>query len=164
MACSAVRRRASPLAHDRTKNASNARWRWRVRTQAQRYTPVDRGSHRATPFGGSTRRGAAVGATEAPGKQKAGHSGRYAGRSGGSQPQQGEGGRACEPHVVPPPPPWVVHMCGKAKDGSIFSPARGWEIPCLRRYESTKSGATKSVPLLKKKPTNYLWFPKIGHE
>ena len=55
------------------------------------------------------------------------------------------------------------------KDGSVASrghPGGGGGIPCVRggEYESTNSGATKSVPLLKNERTNYVWFPIIAHE
>ena len=32
------------------------------------------------------------------------------------------------------------------------------------KHESTNSGETKSVPLLKNERTNYVWFPMIAHE
>ena len=38
------------------------------------------------------------------------------------------------------------------------------DIPCGGKYESTNSGATKSVPLLKNERTNYVRFPIIAHE
>ena len=41
---------------------------------------------------------------------------------------------------------------------------RGGGIPCGGKYESTNSGATKSVPLVKNERTNYVWFPIIAHE
>ena len=37
-------------------------------------------------------------------------------------------------------------------------------IPCGGKYESTNSGATKSVPLLKSERTNYVRLPMIAHE
>ena len=40
----------------------------------------------------------------------------------------------------------------------------GGDILCGGKYESTNSGATKSVPLLKNERTNYVWFPIIAHE
>ena len=40
----------------------------------------------------------------------------------------------------------------------------GVDIPCRGEYESTNSGTTKSVPLLKNERTNYVWFPIIAHE
>ena len=40
----------------------------------------------------------------------------------------------------------------------------GGGIPCGGKYESTNSGATKPVPLLKNERTNYVWFPIIAHE
>ena len=40
----------------------------------------------------------------------------------------------------------------------------GGDILCGGKYESTDSGATKSVPFLKNERTNYVWFPMIAHE
>ena len=40
----------------------------------------------------------------------------------------------------------------------------GGGVPCGGIYESTNSGATKSVPLLKKERTNYVWLTIIAHE
>ena len=37
-------------------------------------------------------------------------------------------------------------------------PGGGGDIPCGGKYESTNSGATKIVPLLKNERTNYVWF------
>ena len=37
-------------------------------------------------------------------------------------------------------------------------------IPWGGKYESTNSGATKSVPFLKSERTNYVWFPIIANE
>ena len=40
----------------------------------------------------------------------------------------------------------------------------GGDIPCGGKYESTNSGMTKSVPLLKNERTNSVRFPIIAHE
>ena len=40
----------------------------------------------------------------------------------------------------------------------------GGGIPCGGKYESTTSGATKSVPLLKNERTSYVWFPISAHK
>ena len=39
----------------------------------------------------------------------------------------------------------------------------GGGIPCGGKYESTNSGATKSVPLLKNERTTYVWVPNNTH-
>ena len=57
------------------------------------------------------------------------------------------------PHLQP-------HRCLSAMDGRKW----GGGIPCLTNLKSTNSGARKPVPFLKNERTNYMWFPKIGHE
>ena len=64
---------------------------------------------------------------------------------------------------------------GSGVAGAVITGALHWElkavpgwggggIPCGGKYESTNSGATKSVPLIKREQTNYVWFPIIAHE
>ena len=51
---------------------------------------------------------------------------------------------------------WFLLLCKNTGGGG--------DIPCGRKYESTNSGLTKSVPLLKNERTNYVWFPIVAHE
>ena len=55
---------------------------------------------------------------------------------------------------------------GNDRATGLSQPLLGWRgggvlgggggIPCLRKYDSTNSGATKSVPFLKNERTNYV--------
>ena len=48
--------------------------------------------------------------------------------------------------------------------GGNYPYREGGDIPCGGKYESTNSGATKSVPHLKTERTKYVRFPIIAHE
>ena len=51
---------------------------------------------------------------------------------------------------------------GCCKSGTFFF--LRWDISCGGKYDSTNSGATKSVQLLNNERTTYVWVPIIAHE
>ena len=95
------------------------------------------------------------------------HSQRYGGGGGTATTH---GGTTAGTRRRGHPKPTICHSKSAQVCPDTPSPSDGVDrrggggISCGGNYESTNSGATNSVPLLKNERTNYVWVPIIAHE